>query len=474
VQRLVEADAAEATSDDTDSRSSASLCTANFKKNVALLVHFQTLTLYYSEKRKATDDLTSEESKPKKPALADASAAGFDSQKAAVSFGAPTVKAAPPVTFVPVSFGNPFGFGASAAGAPKANGDKELNDTIIEIRNGKTDLVRVSNKALTKVSIETMADYAKSEGSKIRHISFTSVSLDRECWVILSDALKVNKSVERLEFNECHIASSELDLIIDALAANNTISFLDLTRNRETDEKALVRILALEKTSLTYLGVSNCGLSLLHPQFASALGNNNTLTSLNLGDNKIDLSGIKGLAEGLETNKTLKKLDLTLANVGPQGCEYLAKALKLNSSLTELLMYGCRGESLGVVALMDALKSNTTLERLSIPTWYFGDVGGKSIAELLKVNKKIKYMDLRRSGLSDAIAADFAEALKGAQQMTSIDFENNGFTADGAKLIAEALQVNMTTRVNMYGNDIKPQLKNKIASSVTDNRLTLK
>ena len=63
---------------------------------------------------------------------------------------------------------------------------------------------------------------------------------------------------------------------------------------------------------------------------ASMLQSNNTLTSLDLSRNKIGAEGAKALASMLQSNNTLTTLDLYFNKIGAEGAEALASKLQRN------------------------------------------------------------------------------------------------------------------------------------------------
>ena len=89
-----------------------------------------------------------------------------------------------------------------------------------------------------------------------------------------------------------------------------------------------------ESTVLEALSLSNNQLTLSDGKLANAIAKNTTLKELNLRRNKINLKGIKHLADALnENNKTIEVLYLGDNNIGDEGARCIADMLVVNKSL---------------------------------------------------------------------------------------------------------------------------------------------
>eukprot|EP00948_MAST-09A_sp_MAST-9A-sp1_P000350 g350.t1 len=153
------------------------------------------------------------------------------------------------------------------------------------------------------------------------------------------------------------------EAIADALKVNKTLQRLNLS-----------------STDISYQGAE---------ALADALKENNTLQVLNLDENSIGDQGAKALADALKENKTLQKLDLHENGIEDQGAKALADALKVNKALKILELNLNTIEDQGAKALADALKENKTLQMLDLHENGIEDQGAEALADALKVNKNI-------------------------------------------------------------------------------------
>ncbi|CAF1108905.1 unnamed protein product [Adineta ricciae] len=114
-----------------------------------------------------------------------------------------------------------------------------------------------------------------------------------------------------------------------------------------------------------------------------------TLTTLDLGDNRLDAEGAQHIADALRTNTTLTTLNLSWNGIGAEGAKHIADALGTNATLTTLKL--CRNGigAEGAQHIADALRANTTLTTLDIGYNEIGDEVAQRIADALRRNASI-------------------------------------------------------------------------------------
>ena len=105
-----------------------------------------------------------------------------------------------------------------------------------------------------------------------------------ECAHAIAHLLKINKHLNEIHFNDTHIDSHLISIILEGLLHNNTLKILKLNTNRIT---------------------SDCEIAI-----AYMLAHNNTLQELYLNSNMITSNGIIAIAKSLINNNTLQELNL--------------------------------------------------------------------------------------------------------------------------------------------------------------------
>jgi Ran GTPase-activating protein (RanGAP) involved in mRNA processing and transport len=185
---------------------------------------------------------------------------------------------------------------------------------------------------------------------------------------LLCDALKINKTLTRLNLNGNRIGPQNTSKILDALQHNNTMTELNFWDNDLNSGIAPSIACLLEiNESLTELDLPNAHLTDLSCQIiAPALMKNRTITSLNLFMNNIGSEGSKALAEGLKFNKVLIRINLKNCQISDEGCIYLGEAIKTNQCLLHLDISGQDIKTNGFKALVGGLQENGSLTDLTV------------------------------------------------------------------------------------------------------------
>jgi hypothetical protein len=167
---------------------------------------------------------------------------------------------------------------------------------------------------------------------------------------VVFKVLEKNTSLKFLNFAGCNTKSFEAEfdryfleiilsnviLLSTALKRNKSVIILDLYRNNLEDEAAIA--------------------------IATALKINKTLTKLSFHDNRICDDGAKAIASALETNITLINLSLAFNMIGTEGIYTLATALKINTTLTRLDFSGNKGIGAGYGLIREILKTGRKIK----------------------------------------------------------------------------------------------------------------
>lgn len=255
---------------------------------------------------------------------------------------------------------------------------------------------------------------------------------------LLSDALKVNKSLVSIEIGGKNLQERDFLALAEALKQNESLSkfrlgplsfsgrktssgfnvialnaFVDavLSNTRLCDvefagefcesgldsAKCFRRLVASSGSSLTKLSIStyklNCEGTIV---LAEGLKSNSSLTSLSLGNNSIRSDGMQALTAALVHKTALTELDLSFNDTGPMGYSSLCEFLALNSSLKSLNLSSSRNleSTYRVVDFCNSLKQNQSLTLLKLNSTGITIKGLDVFSELLLVNRTINTLDL--------------------------------------------------------------------------------
>eukprot|EP00812_Abedinium_dasypus_P001934 NODE_1234_length_1201_cov_315.315009.p1 GENE.NODE_1234_length_1201_cov_315.315009~~NODE_1234_length_1201_cov_315.315009.p1 ORF type:complete len:383 (+),score=118.59 NODE_1234_length_1201_cov_315.315009:124-1149(+) len=183
-----------------------------------------------------------------------------------------------------------------------------LRDTLV---TGELD---ASSSGLDDCGVELLLEAMKEDPWPCTKFTLRSSNIGDRAAEALAEALKTNKTLERLLLQVNNIGDDGAKALAEALKSNDTLTRLSLGMNR----------------------IGRDGAKAL----AEALKSNDRLTMLYLSNNLIGSAGAKALAEALKTNKTLTHLFLNVNYIGDDGSEALAEALKSNNTLKVLDLNG--------------------------------------------------------------------------------------------------------------------------------------
>ena len=220
-----------------------------------------------------------------------------------------------------------------------------------------------------------------------------------------------------------------IELFLDALTVNSTITSLDLQKN-----------------SIDGNGAAS---------LSQALKANSSLTSLDLSTNRIEDTGAASLSQALTANSSLTSLDLSWNGIGATGAASLSQAIKASSSLTSLDLSFNRIHDTGAAHLAQSLKAKSKLTNLNLSWNRISLTGADYLSRALTANSSLTSLDLSWNRIGDSGASSLAQALTANSSLTSLDLSWNHIGDDGADSLAQALKANsFLTKLNVFANEI--------------------
>lgn len=159
---------------------------------------------------------------------------------------------------------------------------------------------------------------------------------------------------------------ADVALVVKALHQNDTVLYLDLSRNSIGNGRKAAREignLIIRNDDLTELDLSwnNIRKESAEEIFV-ALGYTNTLERLDLSWNGFGETGGYGLGAVLRTNSSLKYINLTKTEIGPRAAFVLVDMLSENETIEELVLDGNPIGLGGGGAVLRALQWSNLLE----------------------------------------------------------------------------------------------------------------
>ncbi|KAL6471563.1 hypothetical protein MHYP_G00202130 [Metynnis hypsauchen] len=258
-------------------------------------------------------------------------------------------------------------------------------------------------------------------------------------------------TIEILSLNNCGVTSVGCDFLASVLSSNcSNLKELELSQNNIGDLglKVLSDVLEHPSCKLETLKVNNCKLT-EHScaALASALQKNSGLKYLSLSNNKLQDSGVKLLAAGLEDPCCkLETLRLSNCSLKLQGFTSLTLAMRSNPSNLKVLDLGKnKPGDLGVKLLFAVLESpHCRLEKLKLNECGISEESCADLASVLSSEFTcLRELDLSINDLKDSGAKMLSVGVGHLNcKLENLMLYNCRFSKEGYSILAKALQSN--------------------------------
>lgn len=183
-------------------------------------------------------------------------------------------------------------------------------------------------------------------------------------------------------------------------------------------------------------------------KIAFALGDNKTITVVDVRKNKIKYVGMRKIGVAMVTNTTLEALLIGNNPVGHDGVYTLADKIKSNKNtalnrlnLDEISDGNVNMDVKNAEVISSLLSANRTITSLSVADNKFGDEGAKQFINVLqgrKHNSMIREIYLDCTRITDKGAEEFCQVIKQNRTLTRLSLTRNIITADGIEKLRAA------------------------------------
>ena len=171
------------------------------------------------------------------------------------------------------------------------------------------------------------------------HIKNTS--LDSKCVSILSEILKTNKTVKRVVLNSSSLTGC-IKQVSDSLFNNKTLEQLWLYNVTDITDEDMIHLSTMlsSNTTLKELRLSNCNITDNGVQYiCEGLTKNQTLTKLNIGDNRqITSVSTSTIADLIQRTTSLTKLYVHYTSLNNNDIKTICTSLNKNTTIRELYL----------------------------------------------------------------------------------------------------------------------------------------
>ena len=173
----------------------------------------------------------------------------------------------------------------------------------------------------------------------MRRLDIVNTTLDSKCVSILSEILKTNKTISTLWLLSSSLTGG-IKQVSDSLCNNETLEQLLLdgvTGITDEDMTHLSAMLATN-TTLKVLYLSNCNITDNGVRYISeGLTKNQTLTMLNIGRNRqITSVSTSTIADLIQTTTSLTRLNLYYTSLNNDDIKTICRSLSKNTTIRKL------------------------------------------------------------------------------------------------------------------------------------------
>jgi Ran GTPase-activating protein (RanGAP) involved in mRNA processing and transport len=202
------------------------------------------------------------------------------------------------------------------------------------------------------------------------------------------------------------------------------------------------RLSAPKRLRLTNLDLKNNNRLTLESPNETVLGKCNSLTSVDLSNNKFGDTGIKYLEQLQQLSQldSLAILNLSEIQIGPLGAESLPSVLEKLRSLVHLNLSNNNIGPLGTQKLTPALVSSqcSSLSHLNLSNNNIGPLGAESLASVLHQCRFLTLLDLSNNRIGPVGAEKLAAMIPKCNVISHLYLECNYVGKTGAKSLDRA------------------------------------
>ncbi|XP_031241108.1 NACHT, LRR and PYD domains-containing protein 4 isoform X2 [Mastomys coucha] len=194
----------------------------------------------------------------------------------------------------------------------------------------------------------------------LKHLNLSSNNLDKGMPSLCKSLCHPHCVLKHLVLANCSLSEQCWDLLSEVLRRNKTLNHLDISSNDLKDEglKVLCGALSLPDSVLISLSMRYCLITATGCQdLAEVLRNNQNLRSLQVSNNKIEDAGVKLLCDAIKhPNCHLQNIGLEACALTGACCEDLASTFTHCNTLWGINLLENALDHSGLVVLFKALK----------------------------------------------------------------------------------------------------------------------
>lgn len=217
-----------------------------------------------------------------------------------------------------------------------ANDGVMLGDALMV--NSTLTSLTLQNVTMAKGAMATLGKGIQVN-TGLQSVHVLNTALDDVGAVHLAHAVRLSRSIQSVNLHRCELTVLGTQHFVRAIGESARVHTLDLSYSDVdiTTAGMLAALLAhptsvLRKLDLTHANLDEASAGII----VDALATNSTLKYLDIGLNKINDVPMTQLGQALATNKTLESLSLVNVGMTPEGLDALVKGCMVNTSISLL------------------------------------------------------------------------------------------------------------------------------------------
>ncbi|CAF1408337.1 unnamed protein product [Adineta ricciae] len=297
--------------------------------------------------------------------------------------------------------------------------------------------------ALSELNIYTKPIAPRNEKLIIRYDTSPSNGTYRLLTKDCSNSTEHTFLEKEFTLDSCTVTNAAAHILEAAFKNNTTLSTVNLGNNKLVHGAMFLLNAIFNIKNLHTLRIRCDQLSAQHfAHLGSLLSRNTSLIHLSFHKNQISFEGLRSLIVGLGFNETLETL--IFEDIGIDGSP--SNQSQPNGAIEdELAQYVAK-----------ILNVNKAMKTLVLPCVRHSAAGIQNLMDALKINTTLKCISLDAHGIDSRGAKFVADALENNTTLSTMSLALNSIGFEGAKYIANALEKNsVLNTLNLRANDIK-------------------
>lgn len=362
---------------------------------------------------------------------------------------------------------------------------------------GLDHLIKCLKKTTSIVSVDLSSNNISIEGSSkfftilqenenIISINFSSLEgfhrnrIGTQGAIAVSRYIQTNKVLTHLNIGDTSIGKEGFEHIIQGIAHNKALFFLDISHNGIVFNTIDGFCQALITTKIQELNLSGNKIGdksceIFGKMLSGKLEKSSLLTRLDLSLCEISSVGAMSIFESLQNNASIVELNFDGNDIGKQIGRHIGRCIHINGTLKLLSLNNCNLKDENIVKICEGLSLNTALQKVSLCKNNISNLGAFYVAEMLTRNEKLLFLDLSHNLIKNKGGVAIAKALRKNCTIEKLSFTENSFKSETGRLLSEVTRSKKNLlKIDLLKNQINLKYVKEIKDNLMKNSLSYK